>query len=212
MVIMGNTKTQTTDQVVDGQLTGGEVPDWAVADPADQQVATFDGNYATQWRRPLTGAELLQYAASQVTSYEDDDPRMALEMATQIANALTMDDVLAGADTTKGKEILDTILEVDGIKFSMSTEAKGCPYFALLSARDTATSERHVISVGGWRLVLQLAQIHYITTPLAPGSPYLVAPGTPGAIEPNSFPVYFRIRQKATGNGNTLNYLARTVD
>lgn len=202
------------DEVIDGQLAGdGEIPEWATAEPLDQQIAVHDATYADQHRRVLAGSELLQYAASLISSYEDDDPRMALEIASQVAAATTLDEVLTGVDTTKGREILDTIIEVNALKFTLSTEPGGCPYFALISARDTQSGESHVISVGGWRLVLQLAQIHYMTATLPPGSPYLAVKGAEKTMAPETYPVYFRIRQKPTNTpGRVLNYLARTVD
>lgn len=204
------TPTGVIDAVLDGQE---EIPEWAVASPTDQQVAVYTDHYQAQYRRPLQPNELLAYVAGQINSYEDDDPRIAMEIAAQVVAATTVDEVLGGVDTTKGKEILDTIIEVNALKFVMSSEPGGCPYFALISARDTSTNEHHTISVGGWRLVLQLGQIHYLTSPLDPSSPYLVAKDAVGALAPESFPVYFRIKQKPTSTpGKKVNYLARTTD
>lgn len=211
---MAKTKTDDIPQVLNGQLAAdSEIPEWAVADPADQVVATISDQITGQLRRHLGGAELLQWVAAQISRYEDDDPRMALEIASQIAAASNLDEILSDQDTTKGKAILDTILEVNAVKFVMSSEPGGCPYFALLSARDTKSGELHTVSVGGWKLVLQLGQLHYITTELEAGSPFLVPDGTPDCIEPETFPVYFRIRTKPTNTpGRSINYLARVTD
>lgn len=211
---MAKTQVNTEPEILDGQIdAASEIPEWATADPIDQQVATTDGTYAEQYRRHLAPDELIVYVASQISKYEDDDPRMALEIAAQVAAASNLDEVLDGVDTTKGKEILDTILNVNGIKFVMSTEPGGCPYFGLISAVDTATREPHVISVGGWRLVLQLGQIHYITSHLEPGSKFLVPKDSDKAIAPESFPLFFRVKSKPTNTpGRSINYLARVTD
>lgn len=211
---MARTKTDDTPVVLDNQATiDGEIPEWATPDPADQQLVASNGPIMGQTRRHLVGAELLQWVAAQISRYEDDDPRMALEIASQIAAASNLDEILSDVDTTKGKEILDTILEVNAVKFVMSSEPGGCPYFALLSARDTKTGELHTVSVGGWKLVLQLGQLHYITTRLEPTSEFLVPDGTPDSISPETYPVYFRIRTKPTNTpGRSINYLARVTD
>lgn len=198
------------EQVMEGQT---ELPVWLTADSGDQQVAVHDDHYAAQYRRKLRPDELLHYVAAQISQYEDDDPRMALEIAAQVAAGTTVDEVLGNVETTKGKEVLDVILQINGIKFVMSTEASGCPYFAVLDVRNTATNEPDVVTVGGWRLVLQLGQLHYMCTRLDPGDPRLVARDAEGAIAPESYPLFFRIRNKPTNTpGRTINYLARPTD
>lgn len=192
-------------EVMDGQE---EIPDWAVADQADQALAVVAPVAAEQYRRKLTPPELLKYVADQVGSYEEDDPRMAMEIAAQIAAAATVDEVLGANETTKGREVLDTVLEINGIKFTVSTKEKGCPYFAVMSVRNTKTNAPDVISVGGWRLVLQLGQLHYMCAELPEGSPFLVARDTPGAIAPESYPLYFKIMKATTSAGREMNYLA----
>lgn len=207
---MARTRTEdSTANAEAGVLEGQtEIPGWAVPDPADQEVAVFSAKTADQYRRKLRPEELVQWAASQITSYEEDDPRMVMEIAAQIVQASTVDEVLGKPETTKGREILDTILEVNAIKFTMSTEPKGCPYFAVLSVRNTKTGTPDVVSVGGWRLVLQLAQLHYMCAQLPASSEYLVDKDAPNAIAPETYPIYFKLGQAPTSSGNTMNFLA----
>jgi len=198
-------------EIVEGQEVPSSmegVPDWAMADLQDSQVELYKPPAAVQTRRALRPDELIAYVASQVNSYEDDDPRMALEIAAQIVNMDTAEKVLSGgAETVKGREITDTALRCDAIKFIMSTEPQGCPYFAILSVAIPSTGKEEVISVGGWRLVLQLGQLHYLSAELPEGSPYLVPEGTPGAMQKETYPHFMKIMKAPTSSGRSMNYL-----
>lgn len=185
-----------------------EVPAWATAPMNAGELVPFEAA-PTQHRRRLEGHELIQYIAAQVNQYDEDDPRMALEIAAQVASGGTVDQVLGGGDTTKGSEVYGVILSIEHIKFTVSTHEKGCPYFAICHGKRTDNQESNTFTIGGWRSVLQLGQLHYLASQLPVGSPYLVQPDAEGAFAPESYPFYFRLMQSdQTARGFRVNYLA----
>lgn len=196
---------KTADEPIEGQ----EVIDLPGVTPAGEaELVPFVGVAANQFRRRLHDVEMLPYIKGMVAgSLADDDPRAIMEILGQIARASTFEEALGGNETTKGREILDTTLEVWGYKFVQSTQAKGCPYFVLLDAKDTRTGKVEMVSVGGWKVVGTCAWAHYAARDLAEGSEYLVPQGTPGAIEQMPYPHYFKIHKEETSGGNTVNLL-----
>lgn len=204
------------DQLKDEEVVAAEVipveleapPEWALQDLNDSQVELYRPPAETQTRRALRPDELVTYIASQVNAYDEDDPRMALEIAAQIVGMGTAEKVLSGsAETVKGREITGQALRVDAIRFIMSSEPKGCPYFAVLSTVMPSSGKEEIVSVGGWRLVLQLGQLHYLSAVLPEGSPYLVPTGTPGAFERETYPHFMKIMKAPTSGGKAMNYL-----
>jgi hypothetical protein len=180
---------------------------WETADTADQELEVFVAPDTSQYRRKLGEAELIAWVAAQVKGGDQDEQAMWKSIFAQIAEADTVDEILNGkAETVKGKEILDTVLECNSIKFIPSTEAKGFPYFAILDVRYGPNRTQETISVGGVMVVAQLAYLHYRSVELTIDSPYRVAAETPGALAKESFPHYFKIRKKTTPNGE-MNYL-----
>lgn len=209
---MAGKKDRVVEEALEGQevlpLTE-EVPEWATAGVAESVVDLYRPPAVSQWRRKLHPEELVVWIKDQITKFDDDDPRMWLEIAAQIVVMDTADKVLNGqVETTKGRTIIDRPLKVDAIKFIMSTEPGGFPYFAVLSVANPETGETDVVSVGGARLVLQLGQLHYLSTELPEGSPYLVSQATDGAMERETYPHFFKIKQAPTSNGRNMNYLA----
>lgn len=194
---------------VEEVLEGQEVlPDMGVNPAELSQLVPFVAPAVSQWRRTLHEAEMLPYIKELVAgSLADDDPKAIMEILGQISRATTIEEAIGGMETTKGREILDTTLEVWGYKFNQSTQAKGCPYYVLLDAKDTRTGEVALVSVGGWKLVGTCAWLHYAARDLPEGSKYLVPQGTPRAIEHNPYPHYFKIVKEETGSGNTVNLL-----
>lgn len=206
----GNTKAsqEQSASVADVVVEGEEVPEWATRAMNEGELVPFEAA-ASQWRRRLEGHELIQYIASQVNQYDEDDPRMALEIAAQVASGTTVDQVLGGGDTTKGNEVYGVILAIEHIKFTVSAHEKGCPYFAICYGKRTDNQETTTFTLGGWRTVLQLGQLHYMAHTLPAGSPYAVAEGTEGAIAQETFPFYFKLMQsEQTSRGFRVNYLA----
>lgn len=184
------------------------VPEWATRAAEASGLELYRAP-ASQWRRKLEGHELIKWLAESINSFDEDDPRMALEMAAQIAQGSTAGEVLGGGDTTKGHEVYDVLLAIEHIQFTVSAHEKGCPYFAILHGKRTDTNEATVFSLGGWRAVLQLAQLHYLAAALPADSPYLVPEGTEGAFAPETYPFYFKLKQsEQTSRGFRVNYLA----
>lgn len=185
-----------------------DVPEWATAQPADQELEKFAAPADAGWRRALSEHELLAWIAMQAKMGDGDDESVGISMLSDVVGAATLEESISGkVETTKSREILDTILECNGIKFIMSDIEEGCPYFAILDVRTTNNNERETISIGGWRAVGQLGRMHYQSADLTADSPYLVPEGTPGAWAKESFPHYFKVKQKETGKGH-MNYLA----
>lgn len=194
---------------VEEVLEGQEVlPDMGVSPAELSELVPFVAPSVNQWRRRLHESEMLPYIKDLVSgSLADDDPRAIAEILGQIARATTFEEALGGNETTKGREILDTTLEVWGYKFNQSDQAKGCPFYVLLDAKDTRTGEAALVSVGGWKIVGLCAWSHYSARDLPEGSPYLVKEGSPGAIEFRPYPHYFKIHKEETRSGNTVNLL-----
>lgn len=191
---------------------GQDLSEWAVTDPAAQQLAEFRGVSSSQWRRKLSGPELLLYVRDEARKMEGrEDEAMVLDIAAQIASSSTLEDVLSGAETTKGREILDTILAIEAIKFTESEFKEGCPYFAVCRGRDTKTGNMETITIGGWRAVLQLAWMHYSATELMHDSPYLASPEDPDAIERQTYPFHFKMQTVDTLSGRTMNKLVHPM-
>lgn len=180
---------------------------WEVEPQGEQELEVFVAPDSSQYRRKLSEAELIAWVAAQVKGGEQDEQAMWQSIFAQIAEADSVDEILNGkAETVKGKEILDTVLECNSIKFIPSTEAKGFPYFAILDVRYGPNRTQETISVGGVMVVAQLAALHYRSVELTIDSPYRVAAETLGAIAKDTFPHYFKIRKKTTPNGE-MNYL-----
>lgn len=191
--------------VLEGQEIGA---DTGVSPVELSQLVPFIAPAASQLRRTLHESEMLPYIKELVAgSLADDDPKAIMEILGQISRATTLEEAIGGQETTKGAQILDTTLEVWGYKFNQSTQAKGCPYYVLLDAKDTRTGSVELVSVGGWKLVGTCAWLHYAARDLPEGSKYLVPEGTPRAIEHNPYPHYFKIVKEETGSGNTVNLL-----
>lgn len=194
--------------VADVTVDAEEVPQWATVPMNEQELVPFDPA-PSQYRRALEGHELIQYIAANVNQYDEDDPRMALEIAAQIAKGGTVESVLGGGETTKGDEVYGVILAIEHIKFTVSAHEKGCPYFAICFGKRTDNQEQATFTLGGWRTVLQLGQLHYLASQLPAGSPYSVPEGTEGAFAPESYPFYFKLMQsEQTSRGFRVNYLA----
>lgn len=199
------TVTEAVAEVTPDQTT---VPEWVTRSAEESAVELYRAP-VTQWRRKLEGHELIKWLADAINSYEEDDPRMALEMAAQIAQGGTAGEVLGGGETTKGHEVYDVLLAIEHISFTVSQHEKGCPYFAVVHGKRTDTGEATVFSLGGWRATLQLAQLHYLAASLPADSPYLVPEGTEGAFAPETYPFYFKLKQsEQTSRGFRVNYLA----
>lgn len=194
-----NTETVGTEQ---------DMPSWATPDIETQQVEVYRPIAQSQWRRKLSGPELLQWVASQVVSYDGDEEAMGLDIFSQIADMGSADEILSGrVETTKGKEILGIPLACEKIRFVMSTEKAGCPYFAVMEVRRSDTNERLTVSKGGWRLVAQLGSLHYMSTDLPEGHEYLAPQGMQGAVEKESYPFFFKLMENDTTSGNKMSYI-----
>jgi hypothetical protein len=207
---MARERTKASEVIEGTEVTaeGQEMPSWATPDIETQQVAVYTSPAKSQFRRKLTGPELLQWVASQVVSYDGDEEAMGLDIFGQIAGMGSADAILSGkVETTKGKEILGVPLVCDLIKFVVSTEQQGCPYFAVMEVRRSDNNERLVVTKGGWRLVAQLGALHYLSTELLEHSPYLVAEGTPGALAIETYPHYFKLMENTTNSGNQMSYI-----
>lgn len=202
-------KESVLGTAVEEQLAGQqEMPPWATGEPPAGDMEKYVAPAENQWRRKLNEMELMEWVVAQVAMSNRDSADIGKSIFAQIAALDSLDEVLSGSvETTKGREILDTILECYSIKFMQGDQADGCPYFAICDVRDSKTNERTTLSVGGWMVLAQLARMHYQSADLTPDSPYLTDPETPGAQAKESFPHYFKIRQKQTPNGH-MNYLA----
>lgn len=203
-----NTKTDNVTEGAEVSATPAGMPEWATPDIETQQVEVYVAAAASQFRRKLTGPELLQWVAGQVVSYDGDEEKMGLDIFEQVASMGSADAILSGkVETTKGKEILGIPLVCDAIKFVVSTESAGCPYFAVMDVRRSDNNERLTVTKGGWRLVAQLGALHYASSTLPDGSPYLVAEGMPGALAQETYPHYFKLMENTTNSGNQMSYI-----
>lgn len=202
-------KTATAETVVAEEIPGQEkFPEWAAAEAGDQEMAKYSPPAANQYRRKLNEFELMEWVKAQVAYSARDAEQIGESIFAQIAAADTLEEVISGkVETTKGREILDTILECTSIKFVMGDQGDGCPYFVICDVRNAKTQEREMLSVGGWMVLAQMARMHYQSVELTEDSPYLADPDAPGASAKESFPHYFKIKQKPTPNGH-MNYLA----
>jgi hypothetical protein len=203
-------KTATVEPVEAERIEGEQAFDLpGVTPPEEGALMPFATPAMSQWRRRLREDELLRYIADQVSGrMADDDPAAIMEMLSGIARATTFEEAIGGGETTQGATLLDVTLAVYGIKFLKSREPKGCPYFCMLDAKRTDTGEAVLVSVGGWKVVGTMGWAHYASRDLPEDSPWLVAKGTPGAIEQQTFPFLFKIRKEETSSGYTVNVLA----
>lgn len=209
---MTSTKTKGTGTAEDPieVLPGQDAFDLpGVTPPELGSLMPFTAPALSQWRRRLNEAELMGYIRDQVAGrLADDDPMAVMEMLSGIARATTFEEAIGGGEVSQGATLLNVVLAVHGIKFLKSTQPKGCPYFVLLDAKRTDTGETALVSVGGWKVVGTMAWAHYSAKDLPEGDPHLVPQGTPGAIEKNTYPFLFKVRQEETSAGFTVNLLA----
>lgn len=184
-----------------------EMPEWAVRATEESQVDLYVPPAATQYRRKLTGPELMEWvsrAASGVSGFSETDVRDLFDRA---AGAADIDQLLTDQETTKGRTIPGVILRVERIGFRRGTFEDGCPYYSLMDVVRTDTEAPEKLSLGGWVVAAQAGQLHYLTTELPEGSPFLVSPDDPQAIPRLEFPLYVRIKQRPTAQGFKVNSL-----
>lgn len=199
-------ETVTAEPVMEGQ-EAMSFP--TVADEEMSQLMAYAPPAESQFRRKLTGPELMLWVKQYANLGEDEEER-GKEVWEEIASLGTVDAVLRGQgkETTKGRERIGVIFRCDSIRFLPSTKPKGCPFFVLAKGVWTDNKQTDVVNLGGWWVVGQLAQMHYAATLLPADSPALVPEGTPGAIAKESYPFYFRVMEEETGGGNTRRWLA----
>lgn len=199
-------ETVTAERVMEGQEEMSFPP---VADGEMSQLMAYAPPAESQFRRKLTGPQLMMWVKAHANAQEDDKER-GLEVWEEIAEMGTVDAVLQGQtkETTKGRERIGVIFRCDSIRFLASTKAQGCPFFVLAKGVWTDNKQTDLVNLGGWWVVGQLAQMHYAATVLPEDSPMLVVEGTPGAIAKESYPFYFRVMEEETGGGNTRRWLA----
>lgn len=211
---MAKADNKIREDVVDGEVTGTTIEDQfaaAAADPANQEMEKFLPPDGSQYRRRLDEHELLAWVAMQANLNDGEDVDSGMRMFAQAAMAETLGDVLLGkVETTKGREILDTPVACHSIRFMNGDLAEGCPYFAIVEVRHGKDNEKDTLSLGGWMVIGQLARMHYQSMELPADSPMLVNADTPGALPKESFPHFFKIKQKETPKGH-MNYLAPAV-
>lgn len=211
---MTKVKTQDETPTVQGEAVTDPIEAAfakAAQNPANQEMEKFVAPDGSQYRRRLSEHELLKWVEMQAKMNDGPDVDAGMRMFAQAALADALSDVLiAKADTTKGKEILDVAIACHSIKFMMGDQPDGCPYYAILEVRHGGNNDKDVLSVGGWMVMGQLARMHYQSMELPPDSVYLTAAEAPGALPKESFPHYFKIKQKETPSGH-MNYLAPAV-
>lgn len=207
---MARTRAQQDDQSDQvAQVIEGQDDNFGAA-PAPDDTAAMDvwAPAPSQWRRRLTPPELLDWLSSHVYRTETDDETAMLEMFGRAVKAETIDQVLTGAELEKGREMPDCILAIDEIEFTPSDQPKGFPFYARLFGKRTDTGEAVSISVGGAVVMGQLAFMHYLCERLPVGSPFVVPEDSRGSLAPDSYPIYFRIKQTPpNAEGNRTNLL-----
>lgn len=200
-------KSKTATETSFAAPANADLPDFDTRSPADSEMERFVPPAESQWRRPLREHELMAWVAMKARPVNATSEQVGMEIFAQIAAATTVEAVLTGkVETTKGKDILDVAMACDAIKFIPSTEVDGAPFFTVLSVRNSNSGESDVVSLGGWMVLAQCAMMDYLSTELPEDSPYLVPQGTPGALAKDTYPHYFRIKQKDTPSGH-MNYL-----
>lgn len=210
---MGRSKSTETDvnEATVTEAPATEMPDWATRAMADSQMDLYVPPSANQWRRLLTGPELMEWVKSNVDDgggFDADSVRSLFERA---AGSATEEAILSDQETTKGREIPGVILSVHGIRFQLGKYEDGCPYFSIFNAVRTDTNVHEVVSLGGWVVCAQTAQLHYLTTELPEGSPFLVPEGSPGAVERLTFPLFLWVKRRETMRGFHVNTLVHPM-
>lgn len=207
---MARTKAQAESSPEEvAEMTGQDFADFGQAVDPDGSAAMEVWQPApSQWRRRLAQHELLEWLTQHASVYEEDDPQKMLDMFGRAAESGSIEDILMGSEVEKGRELPDCILAVDSIQFSASDQTDGFPFYALLKGKRTDKGEAITVSIGGAVVMGQLAMMHYLCEQLPVGSPYVVPEGTPGALAPDSYPIYMKIKQSApNAAGNRTNML-----
>lgn len=112
-------------------------------------------------------------------------------LADRILNAESPDDILDPFGTIAGANLYETPLNIQGVQFIESTQGEGFPWYAALSVLDPMSGEVKTVTVGGEKLVPQVA----------------------GFDMANAWPQVLVIHQsdKATSNGYRVLELKRAV-
>lgn len=203
-------RTATVDPVAEVTTEPTEdFPEWATRPAEESAVVPYVPPAAYQHRRALTGPELMRWVSDHAKGGGGFDEHAIAELFANVAGAVTLDDLFSGSQATKGATILNVMLRIDNIRFMPGRFADGCPYFGILYCVRTDTNKKEVVSVGGWRVIAQLAQMHYLCAELPEGHPYLVDPASDRAVEKWEYPQFFKMMEsEETAAGYRVNYLA----
>lgn len=110
-------------------------------------------------------------------------------MAKRILNATSPDDIIDPLGTLKGADLVDKPMWVEKVMYLESDKVDGFPYFVTLDVRQNDTGELLPVTIGGEKLVPQIAGLHMH----------------------DAFPMVIRVQAVSTRSGNTTYELVPPV-
>lgn len=91
---------------------------------------------------------------------EDDSPEaIQAEIARRILSADSVDAIWAATKVLSAKEVLNTPLMVESVRWVTSAHAGGAPKFAIIDGRNTYSNEPVTVSCGALNVVLTLYKL-----------------------------------------------------
>lgn len=178
---MAAPKAKTADSMREDP---GPAPDFAVSDPGDQQMAVrgdqaddgqadiIDGEVVDDFAATMAAqaaqyvalkgygpkmTEVIRYIAGRALDTAELNSVIMELMADRILNASSAEEVLDPFGTMKAAQLYGKTLWVTACQFLVSDVGEGFPWYAALTVQDPKTREQQVVTVGGEKLVPQVA-------------------------------------------------------
>lgn len=108
----------------------------------------------------VLGDNAIDAYLSDMQATEDDSPEaIQLEIARRILSADSIDDVWAATKVLTAKEVLNTPLDVERVRWITSAHKGGAPKFAIIEGKNVYTNAPVTVSCGALNVVLTLYKL-----------------------------------------------------
>lgn len=103
--------------------------------------------------------ELVQYIAFRSLDSSDLNVVILEQLAAKLLDAKSPDDILTPFDPTHGEQLYGKTIEILSAEFLESDFSEGFPWYASIQFRRNATGPTEAATIGGEKLVMQVAAL-----------------------------------------------------